>query len=468
MAKVTTNGKYYIVPIDKMLEAQRFDVDYFRPEFLDLDERLAALPETAPLGTLADIEYGFMPTEDYADAETGVPLIRVTNIQADATIDMSDVKYIRAASPRLEDKLVCDRDILMVQCGNTTGKVAMVPKELEGYAFASFCFRIRPTTDRVTPEYLLAVLHSSVGFRQVWRSITYATVRPNTTKPYVQAIRVPLYPSAIQDRIARMMQDAHAARHAKLAEAEAQVKESNSYIFDVLGMSPEHVSEATRFLKSASELRGNRFDVAFNMGFHKLDPYSQAIQPVKAVATFPKESKDPARKPDQVFKYVDIASIDIVTGVVGNTQDIQGVDAPSRARQVVHAGDIIVSTVRPTRGAIALITPDLDGFICSTGFCIVRANDSIHPEYLHAALRLSTTLEQFDRRSAGSSYPAILERDIQETLIPVPDEYTQERIAVEVSKRRTRAEELRSQAETLITEAKARIERMILGEERVP
>ncbi len=44
------------------------------------------------------------------------------------------------------------------------------------------------------------------------------------------------------------------------------------------------------------------------------------------------------------------------------------------------------------------------------------------------------------------------------TLIPVPDQGVQKEIAAEVAK-------LRGQAETLVTEAKARVERMILGRE---
>lgn len=56
----------------------------------------------------------------------------------------------------------------------------------------------------------------------------------------------------------------------------------------------------------------------------------------------------------------------------------------------------------------------------------------MNPFYLHYALRLPGTLEQFRKWSIGSSYPAILDADVKKPLIPVPDEKTQDEIAAKV------------------------------------
>jgi hypothetical protein len=67
--------------------------------------------------------------------------------------------------------------------------------------------------------------------------------------------------------------------------------------------------------------------------------------------------------------------------------------------------------------------------IASTAFSIVRANEGVNPYYLHYALRLPSTLEQFRKWSTGSSYPAILDSDVAKTIIPVPEPDMQEEIA---------------------------------------
>ena len=70
--------------------------------------------------------------------------------------------------------------------------------------------------------------------------------------------------------------------------------------------------------------------------------------------------------------------------------------------------------------------------IASTGFSIVRAHDNVNPFYLHYALRLPSTLEQFRKWSTGSSYPAILDGDVKKTVIPVPITEEQDAIAAKV------------------------------------
>ena len=220
----------HIVSITKMKAARRFDVGFFRPEYIQLDEMLHSLQSVKRLGDVAEVQYGFMPTEDYATQENGVPLIRVSNIVSDGSIDMSDVKYVRATSQRLHEKLVREKDILMVQCGNTTGKVAIVSKEHEGHAYASFCFRIRPRTDRLLPDYLLAVLQSDIGHMQVWRSITFATVRPNTTKPFTEAVQVPIPPISTQRQIVQLIELKRTEAKRLRANAEQLVAEAKAKV----------------------------------------------------------------------------------------------------------------------------------------------------------------------------------------------------------------------------------------------
>jgi type I restriction enzyme S subunit len=53
--------------------------------------------------------------------------------------------------------------------------------------------------------------------------------------------------------------------------------------------------------------------------------------------------------------YIDISSVDVSNGIIENPQELIGIEAPSRARKVVPAFDIVISTCRQTRGAIAVV-----------------------------------------------------------------------------------------------------------------
>jgi restriction endonuclease S subunit len=204
-------------------------------------------------------------------------------------------------------------------------------------------------------------------------------------KPSIRAIRIPLPPPNVQERIAEIMQVAYERRRQKRLEAEEFLSDVDSIVFGKLNLGPEHVKEKKQFLKPITTIQGKRFDVEFNMGFHKFDPYREKVSPLGDVISFSKETKNPSKEPNAIFHYIDISSINIVTGEIGDTSEILGQEAPSRARQIVHAGDILISTVRPTRGAIAIVPAEMEGFICSTGFAVVRPIKEVLTEYLHTA-----------------------------------------------------------------------------------
>lgn len=180
-----------------------------------------------------------------------------------------------------------------------------------------------------------------------------------------------------------------------------------------------------------------------------------SLKKVIEVASVVKAKKDPTKKPDELFQYIDIASVDIETGEVSRNQELTGAEAPSRARKLVQGYDIIISTCRPTRKAIAVVPVELHGQICSTGFSVIRANEKINPLYLHFALRLNSTIEQFRKFSTGSSYPAILDSDVEKTLIPVPDIEIQneivKRIKISLLDRKRIIEQINKQWEDTIS-----------------
>lgn len=173
-----------------------------------------------------------------------------------------------------------------------------------------------------------------------------------------------------------------------------------------------------------------RWDIDFHLPAELIQEFpKECCVPVRDVSDIVKTKRDPTKKPEQSFRYVDIASVDVITGGISSPQELTGEEAPSRARKVIHAYDIIISTCRPTRRAIAVIPETLHGEICSTGFSVVRCKGETNPFYLHFALRLPSTIEQLRKWSTGSSYPAILDEDVEKTIIPVPSAELQDRIA---------------------------------------
>lgn len=189
--------------------------------------------------------------------------------------------------------------------------------------------------------------------------------------------------------------------------------------------------------KTFAELQAEkRWDIDYHTPAVLIEAFRpELIQTVGDSARVVKrDNRNPLLTPDEEFRYIDISVIDVTEGAISESKPTMGAEAPSRARKVVKAFDILVSTVRPTRGAVAVVPVELHDEIASTGYSIVRANEGVNPFYLHFALRLPSTREQFRKWSTGSSYPAILDDDVTKTRIPVPEKGVQDEIAAEIFK----------------------------------
>jgi type I restriction enzyme S subunit len=124
------------------------------------------------------------------------------------------------------------------------------------------------------------------------------------------------------------------------------------------------------------------------------------------------------RKENIEFKYIDVSSIDRdFYKIVGFTLH-KGKTSPSRARKIVKTNDVIIATVRPTLKRIALVSEDYDNEICSTAFCVLRANkDKLNPKFLYYSTQRPLFFDALESIQRGASYPAVTDSDIKKQKI---------------------------------------------------
>jgi type I restriction-modification system DNA methylase subunit len=138
---------------------------------------------------------------------------------------------------------------------------------------------------------------------------------------------------------------------------------------------------------------------------------------VRDVARLSNDRVNPRKFRSDTFEYIEIADVDGERLSVGSKL-VQAHDAPSRARMLVRAGDVLVSTVRPERGAIGVVPAHLDNAVCSTGFGVLRST-GIHPILLATLLRSDFVRDQFLRHNVGIAYPAIDPLLLPDIVLPV-------------------------------------------------
>lgn len=137
---------------------------------------------------------------------------------------------------------------------------------------------------------------------------------------------------------------------------------------------------------------------------------------------------DPAELGRGAIRYIDIGSVDGARHMLSDVPEIQATDAPSRCRQVVQAGDTVFSTVRPYLEKIAYVDGTLDGEFASTGFCVLRPGPRLLPKHLYYFSISPAMLSQVLPYQKGVSYPAVLDKEVRASVIPLPSLDEQRRI----------------------------------------
>lgn len=139
---------------------------------------------------------------------------------------------------------------------------------------------------------------------------------------------------------------------------------------------------------------------------------------------------NPRRDGAGTFTYIDISSVDQRTKAVAECATVKAAEAPSRARQLVATGDVLVSTVRPNLNAVAYVQSDFDGATASTGFCVLRPRtDELNGRYLYHWVQAVPFVGHLIQLATGASYPAVSDKIVKSTTIPLPSIEEQRRIA---------------------------------------
>ncbi|MBQ0108312.1 MAG: restriction endonuclease subunit S [Phascolarctobacterium sp.] len=142
------------------------------------------------------------------------------------------------------------------------------------------------------------------------------------------------------------------------------------------------------------------------------------------------------KKPDKVFNYIDIGSIDNTRQKLSETENlIEPSKAPSRARKIVCCGDILYATVRPYLHNMCIVDRQFSNdVIASTGFAVMACDDVVSNKFLFYYL-LSPTFDNYANaidNSKGVAYPAINDKKLFSAEILLPPLEDQKRIVAKL------------------------------------
>lgn len=176
---------------------------YVEPEPPDTSE-LPEVPERwcwASIGDVIDLlQYGTSVKAD-ANAESGVPVLRMGNIQ-EGQLDFGNLKYIDPIKDDIPKYRLQKDDILINRTNSPelVGKAAIFDNGA-AYVFASYLIRLRVSPELILPRYLLLVINSEIGRRHVVKVKHQVAGQANINSQNIREMPIPLAPLADQRRI---------------------------------------------------------------------------------------------------------------------------------------------------------------------------------------------------------------------------------------------------------------------------
>ncbi len=414
---------------------------------------------------LNNLTDGTHRTPTYTDS--GIKFISVTNV-TENDIDFLNTKYI---SQNEHNELIkrCNPepgDILLTKIGSI-GRAAVVPENCPNFSlFVSVA--LLKLKDNINPEYLCAYLNTPLCKKQFERHLKGIGV-PDLHLENIEQTQIILPDLPIQNTLADVYINAYSLYKQKLKRADLLFDEISKYIHFSLGINEVSNAKPMIFAINAVNVIGTRIDVEYHNPF-----YTHRVEEIKKVnydtlgniVEFSTESWNQKDNFDNTFPYIEISGVKLKENSY-ETTDVLVTDAPSRAKMIVRKGDIIVSTTRPHRGAVATVNcADNDIQIASTGFCVLRdlKRTDVLKEYLQWILLDDYVLLQMLQRSSGGNYPAIASEELKKISIPIPDLNVQKEICSEAKRRKDEADALRVEAEVEWQVAKEQFEKELLGE----
>lgn len=398
-------------------------------------------------------QYG--TSKDLNEENQGYPILRLNEF--DSFFISKPAKYCNLIDYATYESLKLKKnDVLICRTNgnpNYVGKAAIVPKDYD-YAFASYLFRVRPNVNLINATTLVTFLNSDYGRKEI-EKFSMVSNQANFSPAKFRKISIPLFSSQFNIEIEKYVYQAFdLLENSKIMYAAAEEQ-----LLSELGLKDWQPENQNINVKNLSEsfLSSGRLDAEYYQSKYdeierEIASYYDALEIGNLCFVNQKNTKP---KDGVQYKYIELSNINSIGEITGCTIDY-GENLPTRARQVVKSGDVIVSSIEGSLDSCALVTPEYDNAFCSTGFYIIRSK-IITSETLLVLMKLKPIQQLLKKGCSGTILTAINYDNFCNIIIPVPDGKIQTEISIKIQ----RCFALKKESKRLLEEAKMMVEQEI-------
>ena len=431
------------------------------------------MSEQANIKRLGDViasgSYGVLPPGDSYLESGGVRFLRPTEMRPNNEVVWNSclrapLEFSKKTRARLKNG-----DVLIAVKGATIAseKSVCVIRDLsEPTIVNGSIFHFQPIED-VSSEYLLNVLSSDFAKKQMKQGLILNNAVDYLSRTIIDDFLIPIPTLETQRALVTKMEVARTARQQKLDEAETLLAGIDDFVLEQLGLEMPVGETELSFAITQADL-AKRLDTYFykphlREAENRVLSFKPETKKLSQLLASPPQNGVDARKYlSSGQKYLRVQNIRPFDIILDNAAYVESENKKDIA---LREGDVLL-TRKGTFGTAALVTEESTNCLISSEIILLRLseNSNCSPEYLVAWLNSRIGQMLFDRYKSGAIMGHITQNVVKNFPIPIASTQIQEKIADEIQSRRSKALQLRKEAETLWQEAKGAFEKALLGE----
>ncbi|TRZ81433.1 hypothetical protein D4R86_02530 [bacterium] len=239
-----------IIKKSDIQEARRFDAEYFKPEYLEIEKKLENTDHDY-LYNLAENNYRrFNKKDDYFQ------YIEITNVNL-TTGEYLKEKIKSNKAPSRAQKICNKNDVLISTVRPNRNAVSIIQEDLKNLvASTGFC---KLTNIKINPYYLFILFKTDDYIKLLIRHTT-ATMYPAVTEGDILNLKIPILPQSFQLQIEKIVKSAYE----KQTQSKQLYKEAQEALLkelDLLDYKPENILSFETTKKETDEAK--RFDAEY-------------------------------------------------------------------------------------------------------------------------------------------------------------------------------------------------------------
>ena len=357
--------------------------------------------------------------------ESGIPFVRISNLR-NMEIDTSSIVYIDADvhAEYLASKLRRG-DIVLSKTAYAAASIVTLPVCNTSQDTIAISLN---SNSRIDPYFTVVYLNTKYGLFLMEYLFTGNIQKHFNLTECKTKLPIPIFSAKFQGEVRKLFEQALVAR----CDADKIYHGAEQSLLTELGFDGWTPTEESVSVKHCSDfMSAGRFDAEYFQPKYdeivaKIKTYSGGtIKAASVLVTgLVNESEDTPER------YVELADIGVCGEIEGCTDAMFG-ELPSRARQRMATGQVIASSIEGSLDRCALVAPEYDKALCSTGFHRFCSQD-INPETMLLLFKSWPIQQLMKRGCSGTILCGILPAALEHVDLPMVNLDVQKVLAAKV------------------------------------